>query len=137
MAILTAAISSVTAIFSQWYSGRQKLKEAELNKKIAIEENKARLARDKNQYNHDWEMASLEKSDRFLRRASFFLFICPFIVAIFSPELVNEYFSVALEPVPDWYKKIVVGMVGGIWGMSELKNILPSIASSIKGKKDV
>ena len=133
--MIGAILGPVITIAGDWLKGYQEVKVAERKTKIAIEKNKARLALDKNSCNHEWEMASLAGADKFLRRMSFFLFVMPFVVAIVSPEIVRNYFAVGLEPIPDWYKKIVIGMVGGIWGLSELKNIIPGISGSLKDKR--
>ena len=42
--------------------------------KKAEKENRARLMRDKQSNNHDWEMASLADKDKWLRRISFSMF---------------------------------------------------------------
>lgn len=96
-------------------------------------ENKARLLRDEQSHNSAWEMANLTDKDQGLRRVCFGIFITPFFWAMFDPQAVTNYFQVVLNAMPEWYVQIVIAMVGGIWGISALKNVVPSIiGQSIK-----
>jgi hypothetical protein len=77
-------------------------------------------------------MASLEDKDRWLRRISFFVFVWPITpVAAIRPEWVERYYQ-ALDAIPEWNLKIVMIMIGGIWGVAELKNSLPALIGNIK-----
>ena len=96
-------------------------------------ENKARLLRDEQSHNSAWEMANLTDKDQGLRRVCFGIFILPFFWAMFDPLAVTNYFQVVLNAMPEWYVQIVIAMVGGIWGISALKNVVPGlIGQSIK-----
>jgi hypothetical protein len=90
-------------------------------------ENKARLLRDRETNNAAWEMANLTDKDNGLRRACFGIFMFPFMWAVFDPQGVSTYFEVVMKAMPEWYVQLVVAMVGGIWGISALKNVVPSI----------
>jgi|688.fasta_scaffold490512_1 hypothetical protein len=90
-------------------------------------ENKARLLRDRETNNAAWEMANLTDKDQGLRRVCFGIFIFPFFWAVFDPTGVKDYFTTVLTAMPEWYVQIVIAMVGGIWGISALKNVVPSI----------
>lgn len=90
-------------------------------------ENKARLLRDAQTNNAAWEMANLTDKDNGLRRVCFGIFIFPFFWSIFDPVGVTNYFQVVMNAMPQWYVQIVIAMVGGIWGISALKNVVPSI----------
>jgi hypothetical protein len=90
-------------------------------------ENKARLLRDEQSHNSAWEMANLTDKDQGLRRVCFGIFMFPFAWAAFDPSGVSNYFQVVLTAMPEWYVQIVIAMVGGIWGISALKNVVPSI----------
>lgn len=125
-------LKPVTDVFTSWNDGRVKLKEKDLDIKMAVKENKARLLRDTGSNNHDWEMANLEDKDRWLRRISFGMFSSPFIWALFDPEGVKEYFDIALAAMPEWYIQLYAAMVGGVWGFAALKNSIPSIVGGIK-----
>jgi hypothetical protein len=116
----------------EWNNGRVELKKKKLDIKSAIHENTARLLRDENSNNHSWEMANLEDKDKWLRRGSFIMFSAPFIWALFDPIAVKEYFEVALNAMPKWYIQLFAGMVGAVWGMSQLKNSVPALIGGIK-----
>jgi len=104
---------------------------AEQDMKKAEVENKARLLRDTKSNNHEWEMANLRDKDKWLRRISFAVFTAPLIWAGFDPIAVQAYFDVALKAMPEWYIQIVLSMVGGIWGISVLKNSVPALVGGV------
>ena len=114
--VVTGAVSYI--------AGEQDIKKAE-------KENRARLLRDEKSNNHEWEMANLSDKDKWLRRISFGIFIFPLIWAVFDPVAVQTYFDVALQALPSWYVQIVISMVGGIWGLSVLKNSVPAMIGGI------
>lgn len=124
--------SPITKIFTSWNDGRNKLKRADLNIKLAEKNNRARLLESKDDNNHDWEMANLSDKDKWLRRISFGMFSAPFIWALFDAPAVQEYFTVALSAMPEWYIQLYAAMVGGVWGFAALKNSVPAIVGGIK-----
>ena len=99
--------------------------------KAAEKENRARLLRDTETNNHEWEMAQLTDKDKWLRRISFSMFSAPFLWALFDPAGVEVYFNVALTSMPEWYVKIYASMVGGVWGVSALKNTAPALVNGV------
>ena len=99
--------------------------------KKAEKENKARLMRDTASNNHEWEMASLRDKDRWLRRISFSMFSAPFIWALVDPVGVETYFTIALSSVPEWWLELFGAMVGGVWGVSALKNTMPALVNGV------
>jgi len=99
--------------------------------KKAEKENRARLLRDEQSNNHDWEMANLTDKDRWLRRISFGMFSAPFFWALVDPVGVEQYFNVALSAMPEWYIQMYGAMVGGVWGISALKNTAPALVAGV------
>ena len=99
--------------------------------KKAEKENRARLLRDKQSNNHDWEMANLTDKDKWLRRISFSMFSAPFVWALFDPLAVEAYFTLALSAMPEWYIQMYGAMVGGVWGISALKNTAPALVAGV------
>tara|TARA_R110000751_G_scaffold47518_1_gene106355 strand:+ start:4859 stop:5254 length:396 start_codon:yes stop_codon:yes gene_type:complete len=99
--------------------------------KKAESANKARLLLDSQSNNSEWEMASLTDKDRWLRRGSFSMFAAPFFWALYDPAGVEQYFTIALAAMPDWYVQIFCSMVGGVWGISALKNTAPALVGGI------
>jgi|TARA_R110002153_G_scaffold97193_1_gene231862 hypothetical protein len=94
-------------------------------------ENTARLLSDKTSNNHEWEMATLMDKDKWMRRISFCMFTWPFIWVYFDPIGATEYFKILDLHLPEWYKQTYMGMTGGIWGISALKNAVPSLVGGI------
>ena len=97
----------------------------------AAAENTIRLLKDEQSNNSAWEMATLQDKDKWLRWASFCLFTFPMVWAVFDPVGAANYFNVTLAALPDWYKQVYLGITGGIWGISALKNAVPSIVSQM------
>jgi hypothetical protein len=83
--------------------------------------------RDEQSHNSAWEMANLTDKDQGLRRACATIFFFPFFWAAFDPQAVTNYFQTVLAAMPEWYVQIMIAIVGGIWGISALKNVVPSI----------
>ena len=119
----TQVLSFLADPFKRW----QELKAAKHAAKVAAQENRARLLSNEQSHNHEWEMAQLEDKDKGLRYLSFSMFVLPFIVAIFSPEHVRDYFEVSMSSIPEWWKQVFVAITGAVWGLASLKNTLPSI----------
>ena len=124
LGLLGNVLGPVVSGVKDYVMAQQDLKKAEV-------ENKARLLRDKHSNNHEWEMANLRDKDKWLRRLSFAVFTAPLIWAAFDPIGVQAYFDVALKAMPEWYVQIVLSMVGGIWGISVLKNSVPALVGGV------
>ena len=121
----------ISAPLTKWISNRGQVKEAEHKRDLAVIENQARLASDKESHNHEWEMASLKNKDNSLRWVSFWLFALPVVITVIAPEHGATIFK-NLELVPDWFKGVLISMIGGIWGIVELKKAIPQIISAWK-----
>jgi hypothetical protein len=104
--------------------GKQELKQAILTNKI-------RLAASQSEYNHEWEMAQLQDSDKWLRRASFVIVFTPLIVNTFYPPWANHIFQ-SMNTLPPWYEQTIFYITAAIWGIHALKNPLATIVSSFK-----
>lgn len=99
--------------------------------KLSVLKNRQRLAESEQDYNHDWEMASLESRDRFLRIASFSLFAVPLVVTVIWPDTGAQIFA-NLEKAPEWYVQTFIAINGGVWGIVELKHAAPALVNGIK-----
>lgn len=124
MSLFSGILGPIVNGVKDYVMSEQEMKKAE-------KQNKARLLLDTNSNNHDWEMANLTDKDKWLRRISFGVFVFPLIWAAFDPIAVQAYFQVALTVMPQWYIQIVLSMVGGIWGISVLKNSVPALIGGI------
>lgn len=131
MIIADTIIGSISSLIKTWLTGRNEKAKAKQDMERAAYENKARLLRDKETNNHSWEMASITDADKWLRRISFGMFASPFLVAIFAPQHVAQYFSVAINTVPVWWQKTYMAITGGVWGISSLKDSVVGIASQL------
>lgn len=130
---LTIFTSAFTLV-SNWFNNKIELQKAKQQSQIAAEQNRARLLADKESNNHAWEMAQLTDADKVLRRISFSIFSAPFLVAIVSPQSVEHYFTVALSAMPAWYIQTYMGIIGAVWGISSLKNVVPQIINLVSRK---
>lgn len=74
-----------------------------------------------------WEITAESRSDKFLRRVSFLLFVMPFLVAIVWPQHVQVYFEESLAVIPDWWRDTFIAITGSIWAISSLKNVVPQL----------
>lgn len=113
-------------LVSTFMKNRREKSAAKQKLKLAVIENKARLASDTQSNNHAWEMASLENSDVWLKRVSFFLFTAPIVLTMvgsfFGWEAKVEAMWKSFDQVPDWWAYIYFAMTGGIWGVAALRD---------------
>jgi len=123
-ASIAAIITTVLGMGRDHLEGKREIKRAETR-------NRARLMEDKQSNNHEWEMANLADKDKWMRRISFIMFTWPFIWIYFDPDGARTYFQILDEFLPVWYKQTYMAMTGGIWGISALKNSIPSIVSGV------
>ena len=129
--MIAEIFSFISAPLTRWIKNRGQVKEAEHERDLAVINNQARLASDKESHNHEWEMASLKNQDNSLRWCSFWIFALPILITVVSPETGREIFS-NLEFVPDWFKTVFISMIGGIWGIVELKKAVPQVIAAWK-----
>ena len=128
-------IGSVVNLGSTWLTGRNERQKSKIEMDKAEAENIARLLRDKESNNSAWEIATLRDKDKLLRRTSFVMFAAPLVLAMFDPNAVKEYFNTAIHAMPDWWIQSFMGITGSIWGLSSLKNIVPSLLDSFRSGK--
>ena len=126
-------LSLLIAPLTKWLSNRSEVKAAKHSRELAIINNQARLAADTESHNHEWEMASLKNQDKSLRWCSFWLFATPILVTVLAPEY-GAVIWVNLELVPSWFKTVFISMIGGIWGIAELKQAIPRVIASVRAK---
>lgn len=124
--------SFLSSPVTQWLKNRGEIAQAKHARKKAVIDNQARLASDIQSNNHEWEMANLQDKDNALRWCSFWLFASPIILTVFFPENGKAFFT-NLDLVPQWWVKVFVSMIGGIWGIVELKKAAPALISGLRG----
>jgi hypothetical protein len=123
--------SFISSPLTQWLKNNGEVKAAKHTRKLAVINNQARLATDEQSNNHEWEMANLQDKDNSLRWCSFWLFALPILLTVFFPGKGAIVFT-NLELVPQWWIKVFVSMVGGIWGIVELKKSVPQLIAAIR-----
>ena len=121
----------ISSPLTQWIKNRGEVKIAKHTRTLAVINNQARLASDIQSNNHEWEMASLQNQDTSLRWCSFWLFALPILITVISPEY-GAVIWVNLELVPEWFVTVFIAMIGGIWGIVELKKAIPQITAAFK-----
>lgn len=124
LSLIGGLLTQVVGGFTDHFKHKRKLKEAEV-------ENRARLLKDEQSNNHEWEMANLTDKDKFLRWISFIMFTFPFVWIYFDAQAAAEYFQILDQHLPTWYKQTYMGMTGGIWGISALKNSIPGLVNGV------
>ncbi|MCF7515981.1 hypothetical protein L3V43_20570 [Pseudoalteromonas sp. L23] len=118
---------------TQWLKNRGEKQQAAHQRDLAIINNQARLAQSTKDYNHEWEMASLQDKDKTLRFISYFMFTSPILITVISPTHGNQIFT-NLESVPSWLVQTWVAINGGVWGIASLKNVVPEFIHNFKRK---
>lgn len=129
---MPAWLSFIAAPVTQWLKNKGEEKAAKHTRKLAVINNQARLATDIQSNNHEWEMANLQDKDNALRWCSFWLFALPIVITVISPEFGAKIFT-NLKIVPEWFVQTLIAMIGGIWGMTELKKAAPQFIAAIQG----
>lgn len=130
--MMLTIIKEIGGLFLKYIINKKELATEAQKTKMLIEQNKQRLAIDKQTYNHAWEMAALTNGDKFIRRLSFLMFSAPFIIAIFAPHHIHVYFEQTISVVPKFWQDTWMAINGGIWGISSLKDAIPGIIQSFK-----
>lgn len=126
--MIGAIIGGVTSLFTSWNDVRK----AKIQTKLAVETYRQELALSKEQHNQNWELASLAQQDKLLRRVCFFILAAPLVIAFFFPEHISIYFKTSINAIPLWWQKTFMAVVGGVWGLAELKDVVPGIVSAFR-----
>lgn len=129
--MLQALIGPIAGLASTFINKQAEKSQAKHKLELAIIENKARLAAAKDQANADWEMAQLEDKDKILRWFSYTMFTAPIVITVVSPEWGKQIFQ-NLEYAPSWVVEVWIAMNGAVWGLSSLKNVVPSVVGQLK-----
>ena len=127
-------VTAISGVASSAIQARTEKTQAQHKLELAVLENKARLAAAEHSANSSWEMAQLEDKDKWLRWFSYSMFTAPVVITVVSPEWGRAIFE-NLEYAPSWVVEVWIAMNGAVWGLSSLKNVVPSVVGSLKGKK--
>lgn len=117
--ILSDIVKGVTGIIT---------KKVEL--KGAIIDNKMRLAKSEQDYNHDWEMKQLDNSG-YKDDVLFYAIIGMFVYSGIDPEgaaIVFENWNL----IPEWYLQITMWLVASVIGVKKIGDYLPGLIGAVK-----
>lgn len=127
MSILgTAAISLGKSVFDSavgYFTRKQRVKEA-------IANNKARLAGQEGEFNHQWEMRSLDNTG-WKDEVLFYGVIAMYIYSAIDPDGAAKVFT-NWKVIPEWFSKITMVLVASVVGIKKLGDYLPSLISGTK-----
>jgi hypothetical protein len=118
--LLTTMVDGV----ADHFKGKQELKKA-------VMENRVRLARSDQEFNHDWEMRQLENAG-WKDDALFFAWMGFFIWSGVDPEGAGEVIR-SWESLPDWFLQITFWIVAAVLGVKKIGDYLPG---AVRGLKD-
>lgn len=127
---LTMVVGAIGGLFKSgvdaWRESRQhaaELKKLQKQKELAIEENKIKLAQSETEYNSAIAMNNLSKSSGL---GGIFLFVLaillatPYLLIIFMPEAVGQYFELLKTMIPEWYHNMMIGIILAMYGLRKL-----------------
>ena len=118
-------ISTLIAGATQYFKGRQKVKQAVLD-------NKVRLAASTQEYNAAWELRALENAG-FKDELLFLSIIGVYVYSAIDPDGAAVMFK-NWEAIPEWFRTVTLWTVASIVGIKKLADYAPPL---IKGIKDV
>ena len=96
----------------------------------AVVENKMRLAASETEFNHEWEMKSLQGAG-FKDDVLFYGFIGMFVWAGFDPEGAKVFF-LNLDSLPEWFVKVWFAIVASVLGIKKIGDYLPGAIQGVK-----
>ena len=131
--MLQSLIAPIANLAGTFIKNRAEKSMAKHKLELNVLENKARLALAEHEANSEWEMAQLQDKDKILRWFSYTMFTTPVIITVISPEWGKQIFQ-NLEYAPSWVVEVWIAMNGAVWGLSSLKNVVPSVVGSIRKK---
>ncbi len=117
--LLTTIVEGVTGHVKQ----KQELKRT-------VMENRMRLAKSDQEFNHEWEMKQLENA-RWKDDVLFFAWIGFFIWSGVDPERAAEVVQ-AWENLPDWFLQVTFWIVAAVLGVKKMGDYLPGAVRGIK-----
>lgn len=120
----------ISAPVTQWVKNRGEKNKAKHERDLAIINNQARLASDKQSHNHQWEMESLKGNSKGLRVICFLQLALPLTITCIWPEKGAEIFT-NLKTVPPWFVQLYMIVIGAIWGIHEFKQAAPSVIAAV------
>ncbi|MBI9078489.1 MAG: hypothetical protein JEY79_01955 [Pseudodesulfovibrio sp.] len=124
---LIGAIAGLLSTAVDGITGHMKRKQ-ELKKSVM--ENRMRLARSDQEYNHEWEMKQLENAG-WKDDVLFFAWIGFFVWSGIDPERAGEVI-LAWEKLPDWFLQVTFWIVAAVLGVKKIGDYMPGVMRGVK-----
>lgn len=124
-------LGAVAGLFSTIVSGITSHLKQKQDLKKTVMENRMRLARSDQAFNHEWEMKQLENAG-WKDDVLFFAWIGFFIWSGFDPEGASEIIQ-SWETLPDWFLQVTFWIVAAVLGVKKIGDYLPA---ALRGMKD-
>ncbi len=124
-------IGAVAGLFTTIVNGITGHMQQKQELKRTVMENRMRLAKSDQEFNHEWEMKQLENAG-WKDDVLFFAWIGFFIWSGMDPERAGEVIQ-AWENLPGWFLQVTFWIVAAVLGVKKIGDYLPS---AIKGFKD-
>jgi len=125
---LIGAVAGLLSTMVDGVTGHMKRKQ-ELKKSVM--ENRMRLARSDQEFNHEWEMKQLENAG-WKDDVLFFAWIGFFVWSGMDPERAGEVI-LAWEKLPDWFLQVTFWIVAAVLGVKKIGDYMPGV---VRGMKD-
>jgi hypothetical protein len=116
-------LSDIVKGVAEVIKGKQKVK-------MAVIENKVRLAASQGEFNHEWEMKQLDNSG-YKDDVLFYAVIGLFVWSGFCPERAAVVFA-NWELLPEWFLQITMWLVASVIGVKKVGEYLPGLIGSVK-----
>jgi hypothetical protein len=98
--------------------------------KKTVMENRMRLAKSDQEFNHEWEMKQLENAG-WKDDVLFFAWIGFFIWSGADPDGAGEVIR-AWEHLPDWFLQVTFWIVAAVLGVKKIGDYLPGAVNGIR-----
>lgn len=133
------AVEAIATPFTEWQKRKTEIKQAQHELEMADLAFRSQLVMNRESHNQVWEIEALKRPPQKspMQWISFIVLGCPFIIAWFNPQLVNDYFNVSLVVIPLWYQQTFISIIGVIWGIANLKNAAEGINKMLLQRKEV
>jgi hypothetical protein len=98
--------------------------------RAAVMENRMRLAKSEQEYNHEWELRQLEQSG-WKDDVLFYAWLGFFVWSGICPEAAERVFA-AWQRLPEWFLEITFWIVAAVLGVKKIGDLLPAAVRGVK-----
>ena len=101
------------------------------NTKLAIQKRRIQLTLYQYSHTSTPEIRQVKTKDKTLQHICFIILLAPFFWGVIDPVGVRSYFTVVIDPLPDWYVDTILVMVGSVWGITRFRGTLFIVGKGI------